>query len=167
MHIAVSGADGTGGNARSRVNAAKTDMRQAAAPHEKARPCTFQHIVTINKVKGKFISWHPLYTPFLCLCECWTFDRQDIMFHRGSHKEFIMIITGWVHLFCSANEDCRVSPSLFVAQCSKWVDFSCINNAHHYEITVACGNLSTMVKVSLTPPNQVSERQPDLPKAWS
>lgn len=64
VHFAVSGADGTGVNARSWVNAAKMGMRQAAAPQEKARPCTFQHIVTINKVKGKFTSWHPLYTQF-------------------------------------------------------------------------------------------------------
>ncbi|KAG8005101.1 hypothetical protein GBF38_011003, partial [Nibea albiflora] len=50
-HIAVAGTDGMGVNARSWANAAKAGMKQAAAPQEKARPCTFQQIVTINRAK--------------------------------------------------------------------------------------------------------------------
>ncbi len=66
MCLAVAGADGVGVNARSWASAAKAGMKQAAAPQEKARPCTFQQIVTINKAKGKFTPWH-LY-PYLCVC---------------------------------------------------------------------------------------------------
>ncbi|XP_030597599.1 uncharacterized protein LOC115788627 isoform X2 [Archocentrus centrarchus] len=38
----VAGADGVGVSARSWANVAKAGMKQAAAPQEKARPCTFQ-----------------------------------------------------------------------------------------------------------------------------
>ncbi|XP_060916278.1 uncharacterized protein LOC132991512 [Labrus mixtus] len=48
----VAGTDGVGGNARSWASAAKAGMKQAAAPQEKARPCTFQQIDTINRAKG-------------------------------------------------------------------------------------------------------------------
>ncbi|CAK6949723.1 uncharacterized protein LOC121913851 [Scomber scombrus] len=47
----VAGTDGVGVNARSWASAAKAGMKQAAAPQEKARPCTFQQIVTINRAK--------------------------------------------------------------------------------------------------------------------
>ncbi|CAJ1083787.1 uncharacterized protein LOC122864139 isoform X9 [Xyrichtys novacula] len=49
----VAGTDGVGGNARSWVSAAKAGTKQAAAPQEKARPCTFQQRVTINRAKAK------------------------------------------------------------------------------------------------------------------
>ncbi|KAK5613060.1 hypothetical protein CRENBAI_002397 [Crenichthys baileyi] len=52
----VAGTDGVGVNARSWVSAAKAGMRQAAVPQEKARPCTFQHTVAINRAKGKVIA---------------------------------------------------------------------------------------------------------------
>ncbi|XP_067468092.1 uncharacterized protein [Thunnus thynnus] len=48
----VAGTDGVGVNARSWASAAKAGMKQAAAPQEKARPCTFQQIVTINRAKA-------------------------------------------------------------------------------------------------------------------
>ncbi|XP_026205048.1 uncharacterized protein LOC113154857 isoform X2 [Anabas testudineus] len=48
----VAGADGAGVNARSWACAAKAGMKQAAAPQEKARPCSFQQIVTINRAKA-------------------------------------------------------------------------------------------------------------------
>ncbi|XP_045914065.1 uncharacterized protein LOC123976186 isoform X3 [Micropterus dolomieu] len=48
----VAGTDGVDVNARSWASAAKAGMKQAAAPQEKARPCTFQQIVTINKAKA-------------------------------------------------------------------------------------------------------------------
>lgn len=67
VHIAVAGADGVGVSARSWANAAKAGMKQAAAPQEKARPATFQQIVTINKAKGKLISWH---LQVMCACVC-------------------------------------------------------------------------------------------------
>ncbi|KAM7383989.1 hypothetical protein PAMA_011370 [Pampus argenteus] len=46
------GTDGAGVNARSWACAAKAGMKRAAAPQEKARPCTFQQIVTINRAKA-------------------------------------------------------------------------------------------------------------------
>ncbi|GAA6231866.1 uncharacterized protein LOC108900433 isoform X1 [Lates japonicus] len=48
------GTDGAGVNARSWASAAKAGMKQAAAPQEKARPCTFQQIVTINRAKANY-----------------------------------------------------------------------------------------------------------------
>ncbi|XP_074543404.1 uncharacterized protein LOC141803338 [Halichoeres trimaculatus] len=48
----VAGTDGVGGNARSWASTAKVGMKQAAAPQEKARPCAFQQIVTINRAKA-------------------------------------------------------------------------------------------------------------------
>ncbi|XP_047461539.1 uncharacterized protein LOC125020245 [Mugil cephalus] len=48
----VAGTDGTGVGARSWARVAKAGMKQAAAPQEKARPCAFQQIVTINRAKG-------------------------------------------------------------------------------------------------------------------
>ncbi|XP_029299634.1 uncharacterized protein LOC115016106 isoform X2 [Cottoperca gobio] len=48
----VAGTDGVCVNARSWASAAKAGMKQAAAPEEKARPCTFQQIVTINRAKA-------------------------------------------------------------------------------------------------------------------
>lgn len=54
-NIAFAGADGVGVNARSWASAAKAGMKQADAPQEKARPCTFQQIVNINRARGKFI----------------------------------------------------------------------------------------------------------------
>ncbi len=94
MHTAVAGTDGVGVNARSWASAAKAGMKQAAAPQEKARPCTFQQIVTINRAKGKFIPWH-LYPTCVCVC-VWSCvcSETGVMFHDGPHKEFIMIITG-------------------------------------------------------------------------
>ncbi|XP_044027211.1 uncharacterized protein LOC122864139 isoform X3 [Siniperca chuatsi] len=50
----VAGTDGVGVNARSWASAAKAGMKQAAAPQEKARPCTFQQIVTINRAKARY-----------------------------------------------------------------------------------------------------------------
>lgn len=92
MHIAVAGTDGVGVNARSWASAAKAGMKQAAAPQEKARPCTFQQIVTINRAKGKLIPWH-LYQMCVrvgsCVCR-----GVGIMFHAGPHEEFIMIFAG-------------------------------------------------------------------------
>ncbi|XP_029023898.1 uncharacterized protein LOC114866289 isoform X2 [Betta splendens] len=49
---AVAGADGAGVNARSWACAAKAGMKQAAAPQERARPCSFQQLVTINRAKA-------------------------------------------------------------------------------------------------------------------
>lgn len=65
VHIAVAGTDGAGVDARSWACAAKAGMKQAAAPQEKARPCSFQQIVTINKAKGKVLLWQ-LY--LICVC---------------------------------------------------------------------------------------------------
>ncbi|KAI3358008.1 hypothetical protein L3Q82_003029 [Scortum barcoo] len=48
----VAGTDGVGLNARSWASAAKAGMRQTAAPQEKAKPCTSQQIVTINRGKA-------------------------------------------------------------------------------------------------------------------
>ncbi|XP_031179167.2 uncharacterized protein LOC116067027 isoform X2 [Sander lucioperca] len=46
----VAGTDGVDNiNARSWASAARAGMKQAAAPQEKARPCTFQQIVPINR----------------------------------------------------------------------------------------------------------------------
>ncbi|XP_071356967.1 nucleolar and coiled-body phosphoprotein 1-like isoform X2 [Trachinotus anak] len=50
----VAGADGVGVNARSWASAAKAGMKQAAAPQEKARPCNFQQIVTVNRAKARY-----------------------------------------------------------------------------------------------------------------
>ncbi|XP_056254655.1 uncharacterized protein LOC130183365 isoform X2 [Seriola aureovittata] len=50
----VAGADGVGVNARSWASAAKAGMKQAAAPQEKARPCNFQQIVTVNRAKAMY-----------------------------------------------------------------------------------------------------------------
>ncbi|XP_035537862.1 uncharacterized protein LOC118343213 [Morone saxatilis] len=50
----VAGTDGVGVNARSWASAAKAGMKQAAAPQDKARPCTFQQIVTINRAKAGY-----------------------------------------------------------------------------------------------------------------
>lgn len=69
VHIAVAGTDGMAVNARSWASAAKAGMKQAAAPQEKARPCTFQQILTINRAKGKFIPWH-LYPMCVYVCVC-------------------------------------------------------------------------------------------------
>ncbi|XP_059206156.1 uncharacterized protein LOC131985126 [Centropristis striata] len=49
----VAGTDGVDVNARSWASAAKAGMKQAAAPQEKARPCTFQQIVTIKRAKAR------------------------------------------------------------------------------------------------------------------
>ncbi|XP_036948296.1 uncharacterized protein LOC119016523 isoform X4 [Acanthopagrus latus] len=48
----VAGTDGGGVNARTWASAAKAGMKQAAAPQEKARPCTFQQTVAINTAKA-------------------------------------------------------------------------------------------------------------------
>ncbi|XP_051811035.1 uncharacterized protein LOC127535992 [Acanthochromis polyacanthus] len=48
------GTDGMPVNARTWASAAKAGMKQAAAPQEKARPCTFQQIVTINGAKAGY-----------------------------------------------------------------------------------------------------------------
>lgn len=97
-NIAFAGADGVGVNARSWASAAKAGMKQADAPQEKARPCTFQQIVNINRARGKFILWH-LYPFYIGVC--WELGvrggRGGIMFHSGPHEEFIMIITSWVY----------------------------------------------------------------------
>ncbi|XP_074470070.1 uncharacterized protein c19h1orf94 isoform X1 [Sebastes fasciatus] len=50
----AAGTDGMDVNARSWASAAKAGMKQAAAPQEKARPCTFQQIVTINRAKAGY-----------------------------------------------------------------------------------------------------------------
>lgn len=92
MHIAVAGTDGVGVNARSWASAAKAGMKQAAAPQEKARPCTFQQIVTINRAKGKLIPWH-LYQMCVCVGR-YVCIGVDIMFRGEPHEEFIMTITG-------------------------------------------------------------------------
>ncbi|KAA8586103.1 uncharacterized protein c19h1orf94 isoform X2 [Etheostoma spectabile] len=49
----VAGTDGVDDiSARSWASAARAGMKQAAAPQEKARPCTFQHTVPINRTKA-------------------------------------------------------------------------------------------------------------------
>ncbi|XP_023131564.2 uncharacterized protein LOC111572226 [Amphiprion ocellaris] len=48
------GTDGVPVNARTWASTAKAGMKQAAAPQEKARPCTFQQIVTINGAKAGY-----------------------------------------------------------------------------------------------------------------
>lgn len=76
-----------GVNARSWAFAAKAGMERAAAPQEKARPCTFQQIVTINSAKGKFISWH-LYPVrvSVCLCDERCVCREVLCFIVGHMK---------------------------------------------------------------------------------
>lgn len=64
-HIAVAGTDGTGVNARSWARTAKAGMKRAAAPQERARPRSFQQILTINRAKGKFIRWQ--LNPCVCV----------------------------------------------------------------------------------------------------
>ncbi|XP_034748652.1 uncharacterized protein LOC117957165 [Etheostoma cragini] len=52
----VAGTDGADNiNARSWASAARAGMKHAAAPQEKARPCTFQHTVPINRTKGQTV----------------------------------------------------------------------------------------------------------------
>ncbi|XP_028453998.1 uncharacterized protein c19h1orf94 [Perca flavescens] len=51
----VAGTDGVDNiNARSWASAARAGMKQAAAPQEKARPCTFKQIVPINRAKAGY-----------------------------------------------------------------------------------------------------------------
>ncbi|XP_054462540.1 uncharacterized protein LOC129097657 [Anoplopoma fimbria] len=52
--LRVAGTDGLDAYARSWASAAKGGMKQAAAPQEKARPCTFQSTVTINRAKARY-----------------------------------------------------------------------------------------------------------------
>nr|XP_046273554.1 uncharacterized protein LOC124074560 isoform X2 [Scatophagus argus] len=54
----AAGTDGVGVNARSWASAAKAGMKQADAPQEKARPCTFQQIVNINRAKAGYSAAH-------------------------------------------------------------------------------------------------------------
>ncbi|XP_026011584.1 uncharacterized protein LOC113014343 isoform X2 [Astatotilapia calliptera] len=70
----VAGADGVGVSARSWANAAKAGMKQAAAPQEKARPATFQQIVTINKAKAEYGA-----TPKI--------NKKATVFHPGSNQK--------------------------------------------------------------------------------
>lgn len=58
MHIAVAGADGVGGNARSWAIVAKAGMRHADAPEEEARPCSSPQINDISRAKGKATPAH-------------------------------------------------------------------------------------------------------------
>ncbi|XP_068567602.1 uncharacterized protein [Cebidichthys violaceus] len=53
-HPRVAGTDGVDANARSWADAAKAGMKRAAAPQEKARPCTLQQTVTINRAKARY-----------------------------------------------------------------------------------------------------------------
>ncbi|XP_068432016.1 uncharacterized protein [Clinocottus analis] len=50
----VAATDGVDANGRSWASAAKTGMKQAAAPQEKARPYALQQIVTINQAKARY-----------------------------------------------------------------------------------------------------------------
>lgn len=93
MHIAVAGADGVGLNARSWASTAKAGMKQADAPQEKARPCTFQQIVNINRAKGKCIPWHLYQFVCVCLSVCVGSWVLGIRFHSGPQEEYTMIIT--------------------------------------------------------------------------
>lgn len=67
VHIAVAGADGVGGNARSWAIVAKAGMRQADAPEEKARPHSSPQINDISRAKGKPTPAHLRY-PFTSAC---------------------------------------------------------------------------------------------------
>ncbi|XP_025758095.1 uncharacterized protein LOC100709710 isoform X1 [Oreochromis niloticus] len=74
----VAGADGVGVSARSWANAAKAGMKQAAAPQEKARPCTFQQIVTINKAKAEYGVTQKI-------------NKKATVFHPGSNQKAITL----------------------------------------------------------------------------
>ena len=86
VHIAVAGTDGGGVNARTWASAAKAGMKQAAAPQEKARPCTFQQTVAINTAKGKFIPWRlsSNVCVCVCVCVCCVCRGVGITFHGGA-----------------------------------------------------------------------------------
>lgn len=68
VHIAVAGADGVGGNARSWAIVAKAGMKQADAPQEKARPRTSPQINDTSRAKGKFI---PMRLYLFHIHVCW------------------------------------------------------------------------------------------------
>lgn len=69
VHIAVAGADGVGGNARSWAIVAKAGMRQADAPEENARPRSSPQINDISRAKGKAT---PAHLPFPShIAACW------------------------------------------------------------------------------------------------
>lgn len=67
VHIAVAGADGVGGNARSWAIVAKAGMRQADAPEENAKPHSSPQINDISRAKGKPTPAH-LRSPFTSPC---------------------------------------------------------------------------------------------------
>lgn len=102
VHIAVAGADGVGGNARSWAIVAKAGMKQADAPQEKARPRASPRINDTSRAKGKFIP-RRLYT---CMCvgsrAIESVGWRGILLHGGgAHEQFIVMIktkkTGWVY----------------------------------------------------------------------
>lgn len=93
VHIAVAGADGVGGNARSWAIVAKAGMKQADAPQEKARPRTSPQINDTSRAKGKFIPTR-LYT-FMCVGSTVTeaVGWRGILLHGGEpHEQFIVMI---------------------------------------------------------------------------
>lgn len=92
MHIAVAGADGVGGNARSWAIVAKAGMKQADAPQEKARPRTSPQINDTSRAKGKFTPMR-LYT-FMCVGSrvIEAVGWRGILLHGGPHEQFIVMI---------------------------------------------------------------------------
>ncbi|XP_065804425.1 uncharacterized protein [Labrus bergylta] len=81
----VAGTDGVGGNARSWASAAKAGMKQAAAPQEKARPCTFQQIATINRAKAFGAQVHRANCPSGFR---WRFPFQQVRGNLAKHSQF-------------------------------------------------------------------------------
>lgn len=68
VHIAVAGADGVGGNARSWAIVAKAGMRQADAPEENARPRGSAQINDISRAKGKATPAHLRFPSHIAVC---------------------------------------------------------------------------------------------------
>lgn len=88
MHVAVAGTDGESVNARSWATAAKAGMKVAAAQQEKARPCTFQWIITNDIAIGKFIPWHSFL--LTCVCMCAHFSGAHILGFRSDHIKHLL-----------------------------------------------------------------------------
>lgn len=117
VHIAVAGADGVGGNARSWAIVAKAGMKQADAPQEIARPCTSPQINDTSRAKGKFIPMR-LYT-FMCVGSrvIEAVGWRGILLHGGPHEQFIVMIETkkdglGVSCFAKLNKQTAASHSL-------------------------------------------------------